>query len=175
MALEALEKEIDGVRYTSTKIPAMRATKLQGRLVRALGPSAVRIAGSLVAAIGAEGGGLEQFELERVNFGEIGGALSEAFSNLDDSATETLIREILSETSYFDDKGVPRKLFAGPGTGEFDRHFTGELPRMWKVVGFALGVNFGGFFDVVRMLVERGRPMIAKKAAVSASTAEQPT
>lgn len=168
--IEAMEKEIGGIVYRTTKIPAMRATKLQNRLARVLGPGLAQIAGALLAGL-PSGGALriEDLDLAKVDYGAVGGAVAGVFSGLDDATTEALIRELLATTSFTDENGNPRPLFPTSGTKEFDAHFADSLPRIWQVVGWNVGVNYGGFFSAVSDLVRRGQALAEARKAASTS------
>lgn len=173
MAIETVEREISGTRYLCTKIPAMRAVKLQNKLGRVLGVGSARIAAAVVSAFMGPGGQISKdVDLSRIDFDKVAEAIGEVFSNLDDRMTEELLREILAATSYVDDKGNPRPLFpATSNTTVFDEHFTGRVVDVWKVAAFSVGVNFGGFFDVFSDLAKRGRRVLeVERASVSPPT-----
>jgi hypothetical protein len=167
--IEATEKEIGGVVYRTTKIPAMRATKLQNRLARVLGPGLAQIAGALLSGMPSGSLRLENLDLSRVDYEMVGGAVAGVFSELDDATTEALIRELLSTTCYVDDRGNPRPIFPTSGTKEFDAHFADALPRIWQVVGWNVGVNYGGFFSAVSDLIRRGQALEEARRAKAPS------
>ena len=122
------EKEIDGLRFKTKQLPAMRAFKLMARLVKAIGP-----------AIGA----LAKLD-PSTRVDAVTSELAGAFSTLDDQEAERLVPEILINTTVLteDARGLSEKSLTKE---RIDEVFTGRLMTMFKVLGFALEVNYGDF------------------------------
>lgn len=142
------KRTIDGLEFTTTMLPARRASRLGARLLRLAGPVLRRL------------GGIKMGD----DVGELIPALFVIFETISDDELESLQAEILCGTS------VKMKL---PGDKQarnvdmvdgdmIDLIFTGRLATMYKAMKFAVEVNFSDFFDVLRSAAAK------KKAAAPA-------
>jgi hypothetical protein len=122
--IQSKEKGIDGATYVVTQFPARRALALQTRLLKLLGPS-------LATALGGVHEG-------RIDAAVLSISLQQLGEKLDESATVDLVMQLLSGTRK-DGKEITE--------GVFDLEFAGRMDTLYKVLGFVLEVNFGGFFE----------------------------
>lgn len=168
MAIETVEREIDGVVYKCGQLPAMRAVKLLNRLGRVLGPTLAKLG----AALPATGGKLSDLDLSRLDFAKVGDAVSLLFEKLDDETLEKLLRELLSGVSFEEPDGKIGPLFPDSRTLAFDQHFKGRILSVGRVAAFAFEVNFGGFSDALAALLPHVKAAAGEgKAAPSSSAA----
>lgn len=125
--IENRSKEIDGITYVVSQIPARRANKLQRKLAAIIAPAATmfaeRYADSPSRAV--------SFLVEKM-----------------DETTFEHIRNELSQVSTAD--GIP--LADGQ---QFDAHFTGKLATQLQWMAFALEVQFGNFTDALSGAIEK--------------------
>lgn len=125
MATTTQTKTIDGVAYAVTQLPARRAARLLNRLLRVFGPALGGLAGA------AKGGA----SLETADLSSVGPVLEGLFARLSEDEQDHLINELLA-TATVDGKEVLPVL---------DLHFQGRLGALFKLVGFAVKVNFEDF------------------------------
>lgn len=118
-------REIDGLTFTTSQLPAMASFTLFGRLVKAVGP-----------AFGA----LSKLDPSTPLDGAAG-ELAGAFSAIDVDEATRLVPQILSRTTVAI-SGRHENLQA---SGAVDRVFSGRLGTMFKVLVFALQVNYSDF------------------------------
>ena len=127
--VESRSKEIDGRSYTVTQMPAMKALRMTHRLGKALGPAI----GHLAVQDGQE------VDIER-----IGKALEALFTAMSEDDLETITKELLnSATVIVDSKSLPV-------LAQFNTLMAGQIETVFKLLGFALEVNYGSFFDVAK-------------------------
>lgn len=133
MACETREfsiKTAAGERRASvTQLPAMRAMKLLARLGRVVGPSLAPLLAGDAAQVGV--------------------AVRELFSRLDEAEIEHLISEVLFE-------GAARIEVNGeliPLKPIFATEFAGDLGAVIALVWEGLRANYGNFFDALSALV----------------------
>lgn len=167
--IETLEKEIDGVVYKATQLPAMRAVKLLNRLGRVLGPSLAKLGGAIPS-----GGKLADVDVSALDFAAIGDAVATLFGSLDDATLEALLRDLLSGVSFEAD-GKAGVLFPDSRTAAFDAHFTGRVGSIPRVALFAFEASFGGFSDAlaavaVKVAAAKGEGKAAPLASVKSIT-----
>jgi hypothetical protein len=129
MNLKTETREIDGMSVTCTQFPALRATTLFARLLKLIGPS-------ISALMRLD----PTTDLEKA-----GGELGLAFSEVNPDEMPGLICKVLEGTavrvrddSGSTDIGLDRK-------ENVDLVFSGQLLTMFKVLGFALQVNYRDF------------------------------
>lgn len=167
MAIETVSKEIDGVTYRATQIPAMKAVKLLNRIGRVLGPTLAKLGGAVGAAF-APGRKLTEVDVSAIDFSKFGEAVELLFEGLDDETTERILRDLLAGVSFEKPDGSVGALFPDSRTVAFDQHFTGRVLSVGKVALFAFETSFGGFSDALAALVERsGAKAEAKPATLS--------
>lgn len=123
--LKTEEQEIDGLRVSVTQFPAMYAFRLLARLAKSVGP-----AFSTLSAAGMDA------ELET-----IAPQLAAALTTLDPDECDRLAVEVLKCTSVWDDG----KKIELADKARIDQVFSGRILTMFKVLGFALRVNFSDF------------------------------
>ena len=120
--------ELDGVKFTTTKFPAVQGFTLLTRLTKAIG-------GALVV-------------LSRLdpNSELAPGVLIEALGALDPAEVEALLPKVLAGTSALvEDGGKSRQVHLN-STTNIDSVFNGrEMSVMFKVIGHALKTNYGNF------------------------------
>lgn len=122
MAIQTIEKEINGAVYSCTQLPARRAIKLKAKLIKLVGPT--------LAQLFSDGEGAKS----KV-------AAVELLANaLDESNFSDLIVEILA--------GV-RKNGMELQPAIIDLEFAGDFATLYHVVWFALEVNFASFFTLL--------------------------
>lgn len=124
MAIQTLEKEINGAIYSCTQLPARRALKLKAKLIKLLGP--------MVAQIFS--GGAQEGNANIVK------AVEALALNLDETVYESLVVEIL--------QGV-RKNGMELQPAIIDLEFAGDFGTLYSVLWFALETNFSSFFSLL--------------------------
>jgi hypothetical protein len=137
---------IDGLPTTVQPLPFMRASSLAARLLKLFGPAF----GQLMSMAGDE---------------DIGPAVATLCSQVDPVTLPDLLREILSSTSVsLDGRAHPLG-----SAGAIDLVFMGRLATGFRVVAYALEVNFAGFFVELRSWL--GNALAAATASQSISRA----
>ncbi len=121
--IQSKEKTIDGAVYAVTQFPARRALALQTRLLKLLGPA-------LATALGGIQDG-------RIDASVLSASLKQLADTLDESTAVDLALQMLASTRR-DGREITE--------GVFDMEFAGQMDTLYKVLGFVLEVNFGGFF-----------------------------
>lgn len=124
--IETEEKEICGSIYLVTQMPAMRALKMQARLLRLIGPSF----GAMIAS-GEDS--------------SIPVAINLLAEKLDENTYEKIILDLL--------QGV-RKDGVELTKGFIDLAFAGNLNELYRVIQFVLEVNFADFFQEGGIIAE---------------------
>lgn len=119
----------DGLVVTVSQLPATRAFKLFPRLVKVLGP-----AGKMLA--GAAGGGLA-----RMDVSEFFDGLTGVAERLPPDVLLSLTQEILA-TAELTKNGRKGELLP-----MIDTAFQGRIKDLFRVIAFALEVNYGDFLD----------------------------
>lgn len=129
---------IDGLAYTSTKMPAVRQLGLLARATKMLGEHGLRV---LVGAGGDQLAQLFPGIASAASDGRVFAAVVQLAEGID--GDPWLFADVLAATkcSALRPLGVP-----GPITREsFDAHFSGELPHLLRVIVFVLRHNLAGF------------------------------
>lgn len=122
--IETKEKEINGVLYSVTQLPARRALRLQSKLVKLLGSS--------VANLFSEGS--TNKDLLKA-FPKAVTALS---NQLDEKSFDNLVNELVEYNLRIDGKEFNIR--------DFDLFFSGKLNDLFLLLAFILQVNFMDFF-----------------------------
>jgi hypothetical protein len=126
LTLKTETREIDGRNYTVKKFPAMRQVRLLAKLMKNIGPALA---------------GLSKLDPNKDI--ELGGeAMAGAFENLDPNEAAALIPEILNSTTVMVPSVGELSLAK---EGNIDIAFSDDVRTLFKVLGFALQVNFQGF------------------------------
>lgn len=129
MGRETETKTIDGEEYTFCQLGAVASNKLLWRLKRIIGPS---LAGLLN---GAKGEGLESIMDSDVDFEEI---LNGFYERATEAEVEYVTSTLLSQVAHSGDGALD-------SNGKIDKHFTGALSRMYKVLWEALKHEYADF------------------------------
>lgn len=121
---------IDGLSFTTTQFPAMRAFTLFSKLVKTIGPAITVLSGANPES----------------DVAELAPSIATALKDVDPDAMTILAAEVLSSTSA---------VMTGPsGAAQVPLNsvdginlvFMGRLMTMFKVLAFAVKVNYGDFF-----------------------------
>ena len=120
---------------TVQQLPATRGVKLSRKLATVAAP-----------VIGA----LQGLSLDK-DVGVLGEALTKALDQLSEKDLDELIRTLL-ETAKVETEGK-----IAPLMPMFDGLFAGRILLVYKVIAFALEVNFADFFEAFRALKAPGR------------------
>lgn len=120
---------IDGTVFTVTQLPSMRSLKLMHRLMRVTGPALFKLAG-----------GGKSVSLKDVDLSAAGEAAQLFFGSFSDNDLEALTREIL-DSATVDHEGRTIPLLP-----VFDLVMAGKVLTIFKLLWFALEVNYGDFF-----------------------------
>jgi hypothetical protein len=118
-------QEIDGLKFTCTQFPAMRGFTLLGRLIKTIGPAI-----SVLSSADAE-----------ADIRDLAPLIAVALKDLDPDAATALAADVLAGTSVIMDKHVPLDTRAN-----IDMVFSGKLGTMFKVLAFAVKLNYEDFF-----------------------------
>lgn len=126
MAREQKKKEIDGVTYLVTQMDAVKALRVQTKLIKLIGPGVSKIKSPTGTEFDVSSM-LTMLEplLEKVNDAELFEFIMSLFEN-----------GVMLQGKTKDGQLVPMPL-------NFEEHFVGKTMTMWKVVGFILEANFG--------------------------------
>jgi hypothetical protein len=119
--IETKEKTIDGVTVMVTQFPGRLSLTNKARLIKLIGPSIARIFSS-------DGG---------FSFDMLTDAIDALITRLDPSEFTRFVLDLLKCTRL-DGREITDT--------EFDTAFAGNMPFMYKVLGFTLEVNYGSFF-----------------------------
>ncbi len=133
----------DDMAVTVQQLPAMRGVKLSRKLMTVAAP-----------VVGA----LQGLSLDK-DVSTLGDAVAKALEQFSEKDLDELIRTLL-ETAKVETEGR-----IAPLMPLFDGLFAGKILTVYKVVAFALEVNFADFFEAFRAL----------KAAPPAAPAEGPS
>jgi len=156
MTLKAEEKTIDGHKVTVTQFPAWTAFNLQIKVIGLLGPSLITGLSGL-KTLDFDLGNLND---EDFNFEKIGKAFTELFTKLTPEVSESIVRELIVSTR------VDGQEIANDDI--FDDIFSGKLDLMFKVVGYAVQVNYKSFLGLLntgkgKSRSKRGTKLVSSK------------
>ena len=126
-----VEEEVDGLPFRVVPFSAYHALGLLARLAKAIGPALSSLSGYDA----------------NTDLKDLAPALRVAFAALDPAEAQVLTLEILKLTSVLldDGTGKPAPRVELNTKEKFDRVFSGRLKTLFKVLGFALRVNFSDF------------------------------
>lgn len=116
--MEQKSKSIGTETYLVTQMDAIRALKIQTKLIKMLGS-----------------GALELMDTSKDTKEKIAGLVPKLMENFDDDLANELVLSLF-------EKGVFTKKGEHPKVVDFATHFAGKVFEMWKVVAFILEVNF---------------------------------
>lgn len=125
------EKEFDGIKFATTQYGAMRSLELLGKLAKTLGPAMGVLADSV--------------DLEGDDFNRALPYIGVALRDLQPAEMTSLIKEILKGTTATMTENGTTKRMDLLDEKDINRVFDGRLSTMFKVVLFALKVNFADF------------------------------
>lgn len=145
MALNSREKEIEGSLYKVGQLPVDRALKLKHRIFKIAGPT--------LKSVG------DAFGEGAADLGSLGDAVMKLTETSSGDDFVEMVNELLHNASR-DGKDLAGK--------KWTIAFGGEMMVLYKVVMFAIEVNFGDFFDA-------GRSLIARLAAKMSSESKSPS
>lgn len=146
MPIRTEERVIDGTWFQVTQLPPMRSTLLVNRLAKSAGPA-------LLSAV-AEG------KVDELDARSVIQGFAKLLQNLSDDDLKAIITELLA-VSFAELPQNKERVPIMPHM--FDEVFADRMPTMFKVLAFALEVNYRSFFGgAVKRLVEAGGRAAAK-------------
>ncbi len=150
MGLETKDRTIGDTTYYVTQMPSSRARKLLVRLFKIIGPT-----------IGALTEGSTAGKISEIKVKVICDVLASVAANMGDDDLEFFVREILTGgfVKYATASGQPTMSLEVA-----EIHFVGKTHDLLRLIGFALEVNFGGFFG------EAGLGGVLRRSTPPAST-----
>lgn len=128
MPLKIESKDINGLHVTTTQLPALRALNLLTRIGKIIAP----ILGSMPHVK----------SVKDLNTIALNAALGSLFAQLGEDEAARLARQILVATKVT----VDGKFIELTTDNAINLVFDGRLGDLFSVIGFALEVNFAGFF-----------------------------
>ena len=134
------QRTIEGVDYTCTQMPGMRAAMVSVRMMKMLGEPAFRW---LSGAIGAKG--------RAPDVTEITFAFSDLVGGLSEDEVKRTFRDLFQgclKCSDLAGTGAP-----GDAWENFDTHFAGRMMHLFAVVRFAMETNYKDVFLGIASLV----------------------
>jgi len=120
---------IEDMQFTCTQFAAMRAFTMLGKLAKTIGPVITVLSGVD----------------PQTDIVTIAPQLADAMKDLDPDATTALAVEMLSNTTVtLNGQPIPLN-----SETNINLAFSGKLMVMFRVLAFALGVNYGDFFSAI--------------------------
>jgi hypothetical protein len=129
MAIQSLDKEINGSIYTVTQFPARRALKIKAKLIKIFGPIFAQVFLSIDT---------KKADKDQKNDFII--AIEMLSNTLDPNEFENLIVELLQSS---------RKSGMELTTAIIDLEFAGDMSSLYKLIWFVIEVNFADFFALM--------------------------
>ena len=155
MGVRTESKEIaDGVVIHCTTMLSTRSTEVLHLLGGAFGAAALKL---LATA------NLTDLTASELNLGTASEALELLLSRLDPKTQAKLIKDLF-ETGFIERDG--NKL---PFLKTYETEFSGDLLSLYRAIAFAVEVNFGGFFPMLRAGIASAQAAAAREAAKSKS------
>ena len=152
------EKQIGANTFAVNQMPAMRALKMSTRLGRLFGPAMAKLAGSGPPA-----------SLLDVDTSALSPAISMLFDGLTESEIESLTKELLATCEVqIDGKWV--ELFGKNPV--FDLVMGGDVLGIYKLIYFAVEVNYADFFAEFRGLIAAGTKAVSRSAESTISKSD---
>lgn len=130
MARELVKKEIDSKTYEFEQFGAKKSLQILVRLSKLIGKPI-----SLLISSFEPGKKMMDSELKPEMLSL---AIEALTSNLDSTEVISLLETLCATNTLCDGAKI-----------NFDSHYEGQLPHLFKVVGAALEVQYGNFFDVL--------------------------
>ena len=116
--MEQKSKSIGTTTYLVTQMDAVRALKVQTKLIKLLGP-----------------GALPLMDTSQPIKEKLKALIPALMENFDDELVNDLVLSLFDNGIFTQENGVPKVV-------DFSTHFIGKPIEMWKVVGFILEANF---------------------------------
>jgi hypothetical protein len=133
------EREIAGLKVTTIQLPAMRGSRLRVKLAKLIVPVLGAFKGSKLSSVQ---------DVMKMDIADLAPALVAVASQLDDTAHDTLMLELLICTSVVRDDGSGKALKFDLTTKQIiDQAFDGDVDALWKAVAFAIELNLGNVFS----------------------------
>ena len=130
---ELASKEIDGLEYQFEQFGAKKSLKILFRLSKQIGKP-------LSLLVGSMSGEKDKKLLDRdIKLDMIAVAIDSLMSNLDSDEVITLMQDLAGDHACICDG---KKI-------NFDSHYEGRLPHLFKVLWAAIEVQYGNFFDAL--------------------------
>lgn len=123
-------RSIDGQNYSAAPLPASQALRVLVRLTKLVGETVL-----MIAAKGSKA--LEDIPADALQF-----AVQTLVDRLGEDDTERTIKELLATVRVADNDLTLDRIF--------DSHFQGRIVHMFRVLQYALEVNYRDFFDELR-------------------------
>lgn len=155
-------RTIAGIEYSITQMPARKGTHWFYRLMGVLGPAATKLGG---LGKGSTAQSLTMADLMD-NVDELGAAVEVIYEKLPPEEFEEMRQAFFWSLERKDAKGFTDLSDAN----KFDVELAGEVFTVLKLMAFAIEVNFGDFFGVLRARIAKA--VAAKQAAVAAALAQ---
>ncbi len=143
MSRETKTKEIDGFEYTCTQFPPQKALRILTKLTKYLG-------GPLAELMKSAGSAKGLMDMDTDNL-DIGGALMSLGNSMGPDDLYILSKDVCESVIASKSENEPEALSGQLKENVFDQHFVGPkgLKRLFKVLVFALEVNYGDFLEEV--------------------------
>jgi len=158
--MDTQDKVIDGLNFSVTQLPGRKGSRLFTRLMRAIGPS-------IGLALGEVGEGVTS--IADLDVSKVMAALGKSLPRLvEDLKPEEIegIQDALFETASVDIDGRRFQV-----KDKFDVIFKGKPLAVYKLMYFAIEVNFGFFGEGgLGSLVEKVRSSLSASAKTSPET-----
>lgn len=132
--IETKDKVINGNTYSVTQFTALRALRLQYKIIKIFGAGIAQVLRPQISQ-NQVGGATLNIGIDKDS---LASAILSITSNMDESSFEGLFKELLQCTRK-DGKELTSAII--------DHEFAGDLATLWKVIWFVLKVNFDSFFD----------------------------
>jgi hypothetical protein len=149
--LKSESREIDGMSFTVTQLPATKQFRLQAWLALKVGPGIVKALSGVDLSGGAK-------SLSKVDLGEMADGVAMLCDRLSADDFEKLWKELLEGARVkVDGNSVLLK-------DVFEVVMVGKFLTLLKLIRFAMEVNFGSFFDVLRGLTLRAQEVTSSQS-----------
>lgn len=138
------EKEIGGILFIVSPFSAIKAIRLQSKLLKLLLPAL----GGIVS--GFSNNNSEKFDImnTKINGKEISTAITELFQNLDEIEQEKLMIRIFENTKIKTEAGILDLVKNGTYNNDAINYaFTKNIQTLYKALWFVLEVNYSDFLS----------------------------
>lgn len=152
--VQTQEETIDGIAFTVTEFPAMKALALKARILGLVGPAFARIVGSIDPALLKEG-----VKVTSLDLAQLAPAIDALVGALTPEHFSRLCLDLMAGTIAITSEG---KHELSRGEAAFNQVFSGQLETLYKALWFVLQVNrfFGlaGFGKMAATFVQKTKP-----------------